>query len=390
MKYDASTLMDIGGYTPEELQKAKFTAKEVFDAGITDIKSLKDAGYSAGEIKGATDGSASDFKEAEFTLEDLKDIFDIKELLDANFALKDFHDAGINASVLRGNGFNIQQLKDAGYSLPELKGAFSAEEFGAGNISYADARAAGYEISELRPVEQYALQAQQEQAAIEAQQRSDDYWNYLSSVKTLQPKKVKTAHVDALLNLGSAAGRSHAQVLLDLVGGAGGSDPFSWKNIFKPIIDSGKINRYELVKTWPNGNGTLVDGLKTLDSPNTLKKIKEKTSYKSATNLWHKYKTGGLADYTGPAWLDGTPSKPELVLNATDTKNFIALKDVLSRAMSSTSDLNGGYGDVNYEININVEKLTSDYDVDKVADRVKKIIVKDSSYRNVTQVRKFR
>jgi hypothetical protein len=27
------------------------------------------------------------------------------------------------------------------------------------------------------------------------------------------------------------------------------------------------------------------------------------------------YKTGGLVDFTGPAWLDGTKSKPEIVLN---------------------------------------------------------------------------
>lgn len=46
------------------------------------------------------------------------------------------------------------------------------------------------------------------------------------------------------------------------------------------------------------------------------------------------YKTGGLVDYTGLAQLDGTPGKPELVLNAEDTKNFMELKDVL-RAMSA-------------------------------------------------------
>jgi hypothetical protein len=28
------------------------------------------------------------------------------------------------------------------------------------------------------------------------------------------------------------------------------------------------------------------------------------------------YESGGLADFTGPAWLDGTPKKPEYVLNA--------------------------------------------------------------------------
>ena len=43
-----------------------------------------------------------------------------------------------------------------------------------------------------------------------------------------------------------------------------------------------------------------------------------------------------------------------------------------------------------YEININVDHIASDYDVDRVAERVKKIIVKDSGYRNVTQVRNFR
>ena len=31
------------------------------------------------------------------------------------------------------------------------------------------------------------------------------------------------------------------------------------------------------------------------------------------------FKTGGLADYTGPAWLDGTKNKPESVLNAEQT-----------------------------------------------------------------------
>ncbi len=42
-----------------------------------------------------------------------------------------------------------------------------------------------------------------------------------------------------------------------------------------------------------------------------------------------KYKTGGLVDYTGLAQLDGTPTKPELVLNSDDTKNFIDLRDIL-------------------------------------------------------------
>ena len=121
----------------------------------------------------------------------------------------------------------------------------------------------------------------------------------------------------------------------------------------------------------------------------TNKRVKES---KNGTVTF--YKTGGLATETGPAWLDGTRAKPELVLNATDTKNFIALKDVLSsvmngvNSMTDVSDVQGA--PVTYDININVDHLNNDYDVDRVADRVKKIIVQDASYRNVTAVRKFR
>ena len=41
------------------------------------------------------------------------------------------------------------------------------------------------------------------------------------------------------------------------------------------------------------------------------------------------YKTGGLIDYTGLAQVDGSKTKPELVLNAADTKNFLAIVDKL-------------------------------------------------------------
>ena len=103
------------------------------------------------------------------------------------------------------------------------------------------------------------------------------------------------------------------------------------------------------------------------------------------------YKTGGLANYTGLAWLDGTPSKPELVLNAKDTQNFLALRDVLSKAIGSTNTTANSYGgDIMYDIDIHVDKIEKDYDVDRVVDKVKKEITKGAGYRNVTQVRNFR
>lgn len=101
-----------------------------------------------------------------------------------------------------------------------------------------------------------------------------------------------------------------------------------------------------------------------------------------------KYKTGGLADFTGPAWLDGTKSSPELVLNQQDTKNFLILKDVLSNLMNNTSKIgtSANNGDNYYEINIQVDKLENDYDVEDLANKVKKIIVDDSRYRNVNTI----
>jgi hypothetical protein len=101
-----------------------------------------------------------------------------------------------------------------------------------------------------------------------------------------------------------------------------------------------------------------------------------------------EYKTGGLADFTGPAWLDGTKSHPELVLNARDTENFIQLKDILAHVMDRTSSTSGipSSGDNYYEIEINVDSIEGDYDVEQMADKIRDMIYRDATYRNVNTV----
>lgn len=74
------------------------------------------------------------------------------------------------------------------------------------------------------------------------------------------------------------------------------------------------------------------------------------------------FKSGGIADYTGMAWLDGTPTKPELVLNAQDTENFIQLKDVLSKL--SQEELT--YGGINYS-GIETVSLSGIKDISDIA-----------------------
>ena len=99
-----------------------------------------------------------------------------------------------------------------------------------------------------------------------------------------------------------------------------------------------------------------------------------------------KYKTGGLADFTGPAWLDGSKSKPELVLNAKDTENFIMLKDILSGVLNNTSSTQKAGGDNYFDIDIQVDQIANDYDVDQMAERIKQNIYEDSTYRNVNAI----
>ena len=56
-----------------------------------------------------------------------------------------------------------------------------------------------------------------------------------------------------------------------------------------------------------------------------------------------KFATGGLADFTGPAWLDGTPTKPEIVLNPDDTENLLAAVQGLRSLDSTTMGLLNRY-----------------------------------------------
>lgn len=314
-----------------------------------------------------------------------------------------------NASLseLRTQGkYTFEDFQKSGYSNQQIKQAgFSASDFKSKNVSYANAKAAGYSLDELEKggyseatAEKAKIAADKaaankaataKAAAADKQAKYNAYINKLKEIKKIKPANVKKDHVNTLFDLGAKAGYGKATVLLHLVGGTGGSDPFSWKNIFKAIIDAKGIDRYNLVKTWKNGNGTLADAIKTLKSnPNTYAEIKKHKNYKNATAL--KFASGGLADYTGPAWLDGTPSKPELVLNSVDTKNFIALRDILSKVMKSSNSNNNSYANSEFNININVNKIADDYDVDKVITKVKKEIIKSAGYRNVTQVRKLR
>lgn len=103
-----------------------------------------------------------------------------------------------------------------------------------------------------------------------------------------------------------------------------------------------------------------------------------------------RYASGGLADFTGPAWLDGTTSEPEMVLNAKDTKNFIALKDILGAVLKNNNIESSKNGDFYCDIHINVEEIANDYDVERLAEELKRQIANDARYRNVNTINMIR
>ena len=104
----------------------------------------------------------------------------------------------------------------------------------------------------------------------------------------------------------------------------------------------------------------------------------------------HKYASGGLVDYTGPAWVDGTPTRPEAFLDPNDTELIRAMIDSLSyihlktpTIMPDMSDYgnNNTIGDIN--ITINQAELSSDADIDQLARRVGSAFTRELSHQGL-------
>lgn len=102
------------------------------------------------------------------------------------------------------------------------------------------------------------------------------------------------------------------------------------------------------------------------------------------------YAKGGLVNYTGPAWVDGTPAEPEAFLSSKDTSNIAALTNVLDNIVSIPSPrattIPQSAGSTTYHIEINVEELGEDYTVDNLYDDMEKKILDAASKGKVIQV----
>lgn len=80
-----------------------------------------------------------------------------------------------------------------------------------------------------------------------------------------------------------------------------------------------------------------------------------------------RFAKGGMADYTGPAWVDGTKNAPEAVLNAAQTKAFMKFANHLDKLDAEGSAL--GNTSVNIEsISFEVASMSSPEDGERAFD----------------------
>lgn len=110
----------------------------------------------------------------------------------------------------------------------------------------------------------------------------------------------------------------------------------------------------------------------------------------NATNKAKKYATGGLVNYTGPAWVDGTPGKPEAFLNANQTAMIAAFTANLAKMVSGKFPSSNIEAGSNCEINIDIGSIGADYDIDQAINKVKQEIVNSAQFRNVTLLNRRR
>ena len=134
---------------------------------------------------------------------------------------------------------------------------------------------------------------------------------------------------------------------------------------------------------------TASSGTDKIGSTSKVAQTISATANKLADNIkkLFGFDSGGLVDFTGPAWVDGTKAKPEAFLSADDTaliRSFLdEAKVVRYRSTISNIDSNSFSGNSQnigeLVINITEAQFKDDADFDEVAQRVGQKFVKELS-----------
>lgn len=137
-----------------------------------------------------------------------------------------------------------------------------------------------------------------------------------------------------------------------------------------------------IVSAINNKGNTISAEIMATTEKNAIEMFKQKKAASGPFSNIHaskKYDMGGILNYTGPAWVDGTKERPERILSAHQTQAFDTLVDWLTTPRINVPGLSAGMGPtlqgagsaVTFgDINIEVESIDSDTDIDNLADRL--------------------
>jgi len=100
---------------------------------------------------------------------------------------------------------------------------------------------------------------------------------------------------------------------------------------------------------------------------------------------YYAFAEGGLVNYTGPAWVDGSRSKPEAFLSSEDTRRIgeaariLADLPILSQPVKEQIPTTT-IGDTTIQIDVHVDSIANDYDLDEAMNKVEQRIVNAAKY----------
>ena len=213
--------------------------------------------------------------------------------------------------------------------------------------SYSDSY---LEVSKIQQEDYTSSWKQTIDAALEYAKDMQKQFDEIIAAATEALKKSNTNTTGGLLDSGSSSGSSSGG------GGSSGS--------------SGGSSGSSKKSNSRNKNNAISSVIQ-----NVANALKKKPSSVSKATKQMKYATGGVVDYTGLAWVDGTPSKPETFLSAADTNllaNFLKAAHSLNFGLSSSSVRSSVSSTPTVsvdtvEINITQAELKDDADISKLS-----------------------
>ena len=218
--------------------------------------------------------------------------------------------------------------------------------------------------------------------------------NITEAINQLGPTMAQAISEIEVYITGSSGGGGGGSSGTSSGGNIGGSEK-KWKYVLAVQKADGSMWYPEArgYDTYAKAAEAAADHIDTLWKLSKRKPVNEQYKAISVSSIF-QYKKGGLVNYTGPAWVDGTPGNPEAFLNADQTRIIGEFAQHLSRLVNhstlsfSTPTQTVSGGDCN--ITIEIGSLGVDYDIDKAIGKVKDEIMRATSYRGINIVKRTR